>query len=100
MSSALTSGDVRGRLEHLAAELARVIASARSRYSTTAWSRSVVVGELRITVSDMIAAISMIATGGEGSRPFWRKRSTTSVEVEPTGSNVARTGTRVSIEPM
>ena len=24
--------------------------------------------------------------------PFWRKRSTTSVAVEPTGSNVARTG--------
>ena len=26
--------------------------------------------------------------------PFWRKRSITSVAVEPTGSNVARTGTR------
>ena len=32
--------------------------------------------------------------------PFWRKRSTTSVAVDPTGSNVARTGTVVSIEPM
>ena len=32
--------------------------------------------------------------------PFWRKRSITSVAVEPTGSNVARTGTVVSIEPM
>ena len=32
--------------------------------------------------------------------PFWRKRSTTSVAVEPTGSKVAVTGTFVSIEPM
>ena len=32
--------------------------------------------------------------------PFWRKRSTTSVAVDPTGSNVAVTGIRVSIEPM
>ena len=31
-------------------------ASTRSRYSTAAWSRSVVVGELRITVSERIAA--------------------------------------------
>ena len=35
-----------------------------------------------------------------GSIPAWRKRSTTSVAVEPTGSKVAVTGTRVSIEPM
>ena len=32
--------------------------------------------------------------------PFWRKRSTTRVAVEPTGSKVAVTGTFVSIEPM
>ena len=32
--------------------------------------------------------------------PFWRKRSMTSVAVEPTGSKVAVTGTWVSIEPM
>ena len=75
-------------------------ARTRSRYSTTAWSRSVVVGELRITVSDMIAQRSSIAVARLGSIPFWRKRSTTSVAVEPTGSNVARTGIRVSIEPM
>jgi hypothetical protein len=64
------------------------------------WSRSVVVGELRITVSDRIAPSSSVATGLDGSIPFWRKRSITSVAVEPTGSNVARTGIRVSIEPM
>ena len=65
-----------------------------------AWSRSVVVGELRITVSERIAPSSSVAAGLDGSIPFWRKRSITSVAVEPTGSNVARTGTRVSIEPM
>ena len=57
-------------------------------------------GELRITVSDMTAPSSIIARGRLGSIPFWRKRSTTSVAVEPTGSKVAVTGTRVSIEPM
>ena len=76
------------------------IASTRSRYSTTALSRSVVVGELRITVSDSTAPSSMVAVGGLGSMPFWRKRSSTSVAVEPTGSKVAVTGTFVSIEPM
>ena len=59
-----------------------------------------VVGELRITVSDMIAHSRIVAEERLGSIPFWRKRSITSVEVEPTGSNVARTGTVVSIEPM
>ena len=53
-----------------------------------------------MTVSDMIAQVSRIAVERLGSSPFWRKRSTTSVAVEPTGSNVARTGTVVSIEPM
>jgi len=60
----------------------------------------VVVGELRMTVSERIAPSSIVAVGGLGSIPFWRKRSTTSVAVDPTGSNVAVTGTRVSIEPM
>ena len=41
-----------------------------------------------------------MAVGRLGSMPFWRKRSITSVAVEPTGSNVAVTGTRVSTEPM
>ena len=59
-----------------------------------------VVGEFRITVSDRIAPSSMIAAGRLGSMPLWRKRSITSVAVDPTGSNVARTGTCVSIEPM
>ena len=58
------------------------------------------VGELRITVSDITAPSSSVADGRLGSMPLWRKRSMTSVAVEPTGSNVARTGTRVSIEPM
>ncbi len=53
-----------------------------------------------MTVSDMIAPSSIRAEEPLGSIPFWRKRSITSVEVEPTGSNVARTGTVVSIEPM
>ena len=75
-------------------------ASTRSRYSITARSRSVVVGEFRITVSDMIAPSRSTAVGRVGSIPFWRKRSMISVAVEPTGSKVARTGTRVSIEPM
>ena len=48
----------------------------------------------------MIAHSSSSAEERLGSIPFWRKRSITSVEVEPTGSNVARTGTVVSIEPM
>ena len=51
-------------------------------------------------MSDRTAPSSIIAAGRLGSMPFWRKRSTTSVAVEPTGSNVAVTGTRVSIEPM
>ena len=74
--------------------------NALSRKSTTARSRSVVVGELRSTVSESTAASSIAAAGALGSIPFWRKRSTTSVAVEPTGSKVARTGIRVSIEPM
>ena len=48
----------------------------------------------------MIAPSSSVAVERLGSIPFWRKRSITSVAVEPTGSNVARTGTVVSIEPM
>ena len=48
----------------------------------------------------MIAHSSSVAADREGSIPFWRKRSITSVAVEPTGSNVARTGIVVSIEPM
>ena len=51
-------------------------------------------------MSDRTAPSSIVAVGRLGSIPFWRKRSTTSVAVEPTGSNVAVTGTRVSIEPM
>ena len=51
-------------------------------------------------VSDMTAPSSIIAVGGLGSMPLWRKRSTTSVAVDPTGSKVAVTGIRVSIEPM
>ncbi len=57
-------------------------------------------GGVEDTVSDMIAPSSIIAVARLGSIPFWRKRSITSVAVEPTGSKVARTGTRVSIEPM
>ena len=41
-------------------------------------------------MSDSAAPRSIVAVGGLGSIPFWRKRSTTSVAVEPTGSNVAR----------
>ena len=59
-----------------------------------------VVAELRMIVSDSTAPSSIVAVGGLGSIPFWRKRSTTSVAVDPTGSNVAVTGIRVSIEPM
>ena len=51
-------------------------------------------------MSDRIAHSSSVAVERLGSIPFWRKRSITSVAVEPTGSNVARTGTVVSIEPM
>ena len=53
-----------------------------------------------MTVSDRIAPSSRTAVERLGSMPFWRKRSITSVAVEPTGSNVARTGIVVSIEPM
>ena len=51
-------------------------------------------------MSERIAPSSSVADERVGSIPFWRKRSMTSVAVEPTGSNVARTGIRVSIEPM
>jgi hypothetical protein len=60
----------------------------------------VVVAELRMIVSDITAPSSIIAVGGLGSIPLCRKRSTTSVAVDPTGSKVAVTGIRVSIEPM
>jgi hypothetical protein len=60
----------------------------------------VLVGELRITASERRAPRSIVAVGRLGSIPFWRKRSITSVAVDPTGSNVAVTGTLVSIEPM
>ena len=53
-----------------------------------------------MTVSESTAASSIVAVGRWGSRPWLRKRSTTSVAVLPTGSNVAATGKRVSIEPM
>ncbi len=75
-------------------------ASTRSRYSTTAWSRRVVVAEFRMTVSERTAPSSIIAVERLGSMPALRKRSTTSVAVDPTGSKVAVTGIRVSIEPM
>ncbi len=52
-----------------------------------------VVGELSSTVSESTAPSSIIAVEALGSMPFWRKRSTTSVAVEPTGSKVAVTGT-------
>jgi hypothetical protein len=51
-------------------------------------------------VSESTAPSSSVAAARLGSMPFCRKRSMTSVAVEPTGSNVARTGTCVSIEPM
>ena len=53
-----------------------------------------------MTVSDRSAPSSIVAVGLLGSMPLWRKRSITSVAVEPTGSNVAVTGTVVSTEPM
>ena len=51
-------------------------------------------------MSERTAASSIDAAARLGSMPFWRKRSTTSAAVEPIGSKVALTGTRVSIEPM
>ncbi len=45
-----------------------------------------------MTVSESTAPSSISALVGLGSSPFWRKRSTTSVAVEPTGSKVAVTG--------
>ena len=53
-----------------------------------------------MTVSESTAASSIVAVGRWGSRPWRRKRSTTRVAVLPTGSKVAATGKRVSIEPM
>ena len=72
-----------------------------SRYSTTARSRSVVVGELRITVSERIAPSSITAVGrvrlhaalAEAlDRPAWRSSRR--------GRTSRAPGTRVSIEPM
>ena len=51
-------------------------------------------------MSERTAESSSIAAGVVGSMPLRRKRSITSVAVDPTGSNVAVTGTLVSIEPM
>ncbi len=53
-----------------------------------------------MTVSERIADSSIMAVGRCGSRPCERNRSTTRVAVLPTGSKVAATGKRVSIEPM
>ena len=53
-----------------------------------------------MTVSESTAPSSISAVGRLGSMPAWRKRSTTRVAVEPTGSKVAVTGIRVSIDPM
>ena len=53
-----------------------------------------------MTVSERTAPSSIVAAARLGSMPLWRKRSITSVAVEPTGSKVASTGMRVSIEPM
>ena len=58
------------------------------------------VGEVSTTVSDRTAASSIVAASLDGSSPAAANRSATSVAVEPTGSNVARTGRCVSIEPM
>ena len=49
-------------------------------------------------MSERIPPSSIAALSRLGSIPFWRKRSITSVAVDPTGSNVAATGTRVSTE--
>lgn len=53
-----------------------------------------------MTVSDSTAPSSIVAADNDGSTPEVRNRSVISVAVQPTGSNVARTGIRVSIEPM
>ena len=59
-----------------------------------------VVGEFSRTVSERIAQRSRIAVESIGSISLPMKRSVISVAVEPTGSKVAVTGIRVSIEPM
>ena len=51
-------------------------------------------------MSETIAPSSIVAVGSVGSVSPWRKRSVTSVAVEPTGSKIAVTGSFVSIEPM
>src|SRR5215203_5879967 len=66
--------------------------SISSRYRATSRSRSVVVGEFRITVSDSRAASNIFAVGSSGFRPLALKRSMISVAVEPTGSKVAGMG--------
>jgi hypothetical protein len=71
-----------------------------SRYLTTSWSRSVVVGEFRMTVSESTAASSIVAVDLSGSSPLALKRSATRVAVEPTGSKTAGMGVVVSMSPM
>ena len=84
--------DVGGGLEHLPSELPRV----ERQHALQVLDHGVVAlgggGELRMIVSERIAPSSIIAVGWLGSIPLWRKRSTTSVAVEPTGSKVAMTG--------
>src|ERR671910_500850 len=75
-------------------------ASISSRNRATSRSRSVVVGEFRITVSERRAASNIFAVGSSGLRPLALKRSTIRVAVEPTGSKVAGMGEVVSMSPM
>ena len=51
-------------------------------------SRSVVVGEIKCSVSEMIPASNIPAISGGAERPASAIRSVTSVEVLPTGTTV------------
>ena len=82
-------------LEHLAAELAGV---EREHALEVVDRRVVALGRRRRVEDHRVrqdrARAASSPSARLGSIPFWRKRSMTSVAVEPTGSNVARTGTR------
>ena len=80
-------GDQQSDGEKLLGEFFRIHSgdTARARVSTSR-SSSVVVGEVRQSVSETMPAHRHIATPDGGISPRWKNVHPTSVHVEPTGS--------------
>ena len=76
-----------------------VVNAQRDNLLIALWSRSVVVGEIRLSVSETIPAISNPAIFAGGAKPASTIFSVTSVEVLPTGSTENLIGALVGIFP-